>query len=208
MYKKLIESIKLYLFKKKWRKLNQHNNINPANIFPIEKVSVGKYSYGPIVVRSWGSLNEKLRIGNFVSIASGVKFILGGNHNIDTITTYPFKVKFLDEKMEAWSKGSVIIKDDVWIGMDAIIMSGVTIEQGAIIAAGSVVTKDIPPYAIVGGNPAKIIKYRFSKEIVQEMKKIEWNKIKIDNIKNIREELYKSLDLEILEKIKTELFIN
>lgn len=208
MYKKLIESIKLYLFKKKWRKLNQHNNINPANIFPIEKVSVGKYSYGPIIVRSWGSLNEKLKIGNFVSIASGVKFILGGNHNIDTITTYPFKVKFLDEKMEAWSKGSVIIKDDVWIGMDVIIMSGVTIEQGAIIAAGSVVTKDIPPYAIVGGNPAKIIKYRFSEEIVQEMKKIDWNKIKIDNIKNVREELYKSLDLETLEKIKTELFIN
>lgn len=208
MYKKLIKSIKLYLFKKKWRKLNQHNNINPVNIFPMEKVSVGKYSYGPIIVRSWGSLNEKLKIGNFVSIASGVKFILGGNHSIDTITTYPFKVKFLEEKMEAWSKGSVIIKDDVWIGMDVIIMSGVTIEQGVIIAAGSVVTKDVPPYAIVGGNPAKIIKYRFSEEIVQEMKKIEWNKIKIDNIKNVREELYKSLDLETLEKIKTKLFIN
>lgn len=207
MYSKLKNLIILYFFKKKWRKLNSHNNIHPTNIFPIEKVKVGKYSYGPIIVKTWGSPNEGLEIGNLVSIASGVRFILGGNHEINTVTTYPFKVMFWGEKLEAWSKGPIIIKDDVWIGMDSIIMSGITIEQGAIIAAGSVVTKNVPAYSIVGGNPAKVIKYRFSEEIVLEMKKIDWNKLKVDNVKDVREELYKSLDLEILEKIKTELFI-
>lgn len=179
MYRKLKSYLALYLFKKKWKRKNKHNQITPVNKFPLEKVKVGNYSYGPIDVRSWGSSEEGLEIGNFVSIGSGVKFILGGNHEMNTITTYPFKVKFLKEEEEAWSKGLIIIKDDVWIGTDAIILSGVTISQGAIVAAGSVITKDVPPYAVVGGNPAKIIKFRFSEEIIEEMKNINWNNLDI-----------------------------
>lgn len=211
MYKKIYGRAKnyidLYLFKKKWRKKNLHNEVFAVNEFQIEKVSVGNYSYGPIEVKTWGNSDEKLEIGNFVSIAQGVKFILGGNHEVNTFTTYPFKVKFFIEKSEAWTKGKIIIKDDVWIATDAIIMSGVTIGQGAIIAAGSVVTKDVQPYSIVGGNPAKFIKYRYSKEIREEMLKINWSEIDLKNIKNVKNELYRELDLETLSKIKSKLFI-
>ncbi|WP_438530288.1 CatB-related O-acetyltransferase [Cetobacterium sp.] len=174
------------------------------NKFDINIVEVGEHSYGPIIVKSWNRENEKLIIGKYVSIAEGVKFLLGGNHEINTITTYPFKVKFLKEKVEAWTKGPIVIKDDVWIGTDTLILSGVIIGQGAIIAAGSVVVKDVPPYAIIGGNPAKVIKYRYSNDIVDEMITFDWSKVKTDNIKNLKEALYQPLTLEMAKKLKKE----
>lgn len=190
-------------FKKRWKEKNPNNEITPVNIFdfPIEKVDIGKHSYGPIIVESWGSEGEKLKIGNFVSIANGVKFLLGGNHEVETFTTFPFKVKFFGEKIEAKTKGSIIVEDDVWIGTDSIILSGVTIGQGAIVGAGSIVTKDVPPYAIVGGNPAKILKYRYSQEVIERMLKLKWDAIDIEKIFKVKEELYRKLDLETLEKI-------
>lgn len=195
--------IKYFVFKNKWRQKNNHNKTVPLNYFPLELVTVGKLSYGPLNIHYWGSKNEKLEIGNFVSIAPGVKFILGGNHEINTFTTFPFKIMYLRESTpEAWTKGKINVKDDVWIGMDAIIMSGITIGQGAIIAAGSVVVKDVPPYSIVGGNPAKVIKYRFSQELIEEMLEIRWEKINLEKIKDIREDLYKKLNKNVLEKIK------
>ncbi|MDX8334910.1 CatB-related O-acetyltransferase [Candidatus Cetobacterium colombiensis] len=209
MYRKLKSYLALYLFKKKWRSQNKHNQITPINKFPLEKVKVGKYSYGPIDVRSWGSSEEGLEIGNYVSIASGVKFILGGNHEINTFTTYPFKSRVFKGKIKSQTKnssnGKIILKDDVWIGMDSTLISGITIGQGAIIAAGSFVTKDVLPYSIVGGNPAKIIKYRYSKEIIDEMIKIDWSSIDENKIKDIKEELYQPLNLELLKKIKKNL---
>ncbi|MGL5203415.1 MAG: CatB-related O-acetyltransferase [Cetobacterium sp.] len=204
MLRLIKENIKMYLFKKKWRKKNKHNQINPMNKFDINIVEVGEHSYGPIIVKSWNRENEKLIIGKYVSIAEGVKFLLGGNHEINTITTYPFKVKFLKEKVEAWTKGPIVIKDDVWIGTDTLILSGVIIGQGAIIAAGSVVVKDVPPYAIIGGNPAKVIKYRYSNDIVDEMITFDWSKVKTDNIKNLKEALYQPLTLEMAKKLKKE----
>lgn len=203
----LLSKIKLYLFKKKWRKQNLHNKTIAINKFPIEKVVVGNYSYGAINISLWNVPNEKLEIGNFVSIAEGVKFILGGNHEINTFTTYPFKVMYFGEKVEAWTKGPIVIKDDVWIGTNALILSGVTVGQGAIIGAGSVVTKDVPAYSIVVGNPAKVVKYRYSKELIEEMIKINWHKINLKDLKNVEKDLYKNLDLEILNKIKTKLFV-
>ncbi|MGL5356554.1 MAG: CatB-related O-acetyltransferase [Cetobacterium sp.] len=204
---KLKNKFQFIFMKKKWRDQNSKNKTSLVNYFPIELVKVGNYSYGPLNIRYWGTEKEGLEIGNFVSIAEGVKFILGGNHEVNTFTTYPFRVMALGEDVEAWTKGPIVVKDDVWIGTDALVLSGVTIGQGAIVAAGSVVTKDVPPYSIVGGNPAKVIKYRYSKEIIDEMMKIDWSKVKLDNLKNIREELYKELDLELLKKIKNELFI-
>jgi len=129
-----------------------------------------------------------------------VLFLLGGNHNIETFSTYPFKVMILGEKKEAWSKGPIIVEDDVWIGTRAMILSGVRIGQGAIIAAGAVVTKDVPPYSIVGGNPAKIIKYRFYKNLIDLIKTKDIKLIlKEENIiKNI-EDLYSPLNVEILK---------
>lgn len=199
---KLLTRIKLNVLKKEWRRKNKHNFTNINNIFPINIVKVGKYSYGSLNIYSWGSENEGLEIGNFVSIAGDVKFILGGNHQLNTFTTYPFKVMMFGEKVEALTKGKIVVKDDVWIGMSVLILSGITIGQGAVIAAGSVVTKDVPPYAIVGGNPAKILKYRFSSEIIEKVKTVDLTKIKLEKNKgNLYEKLTEKNIKNLLEEI-------
>ena len=192
---------------KEWRKINSHNDTYCKEKFPFEIVSVGKKTYGPINVRYWGSKNEKLEIGNYVSIAENVKFVLGGNHNTDTITTYPLNNKVLNGESEATTKGKIVVKDDVWIGMDALILSGVTIGQGAVIAAGSVVTKSVEPYCIVGGNPAKVIKKRFSEEIITEMLELDFSKLDLKkvNLENINQ-FYKQIEKDNIEAMKKTFF--
>jgi acetyltransferase-like isoleucine patch superfamily enzyme len=140
---------------------------------------VGDYTYGNPNVVSWGE-GRKLFIGNYCSIASGVTIFLGGNHRSDWVTTYPFSA-ITDTWPEATgvsghpqSNGDVRIENDVWLGANCTVMSGITIENGAVIAASSLVTKDVPPYAIVGGNPARIIRYRFNEEIVKRLLKVNW----------------------------------
>lgn len=130
---------------------------------------------------------DKLIIGNYVCIAAGVVILLGGNHNHhpDWITVYPF-ANHIKESFEP--KGDTIIKSDAWIGMGATIMPGVTIGEGAIIAAGSMVVKDVLPYTVVGGNPAKLIKQRFSdKEIslLLEMRWFDWEDSMIEKAKPV-----------------------
>lgn len=138
---------------------------------------IGEHTYGvPRVVFPDG----KLKIGKFCSLAWDVTIFLGGNHRVDWIATYPFPSshdkwpnargveKFLT------TRGDVIIGNDVWIGSDVIILSGVTIGDGAVIGVGSVVTSDVPPYSIVGGNPAKVIRKRFSDEAIEKLLKIKW----------------------------------
>lgn len=123
---------------------------------------------------------DKLVIGKFCMIASDVVFIMNGaNHLNDSISTYPFAIFGGDwsDAMEGKSyptKGDTIIGNDVWIGYGATVMPGVTVGDGAIIATKSVVTKDVSPYAIVGGNPANEIRKRFSDEKVKELLKIKW----------------------------------
>jgi acetyltransferase-like isoleucine patch superfamily enzyme len=143
--------------------------------------SCGKYSYGinNIKVFHWGE-PAKLHIGSFCSIAENCIVYLGGNHRTDWITTYPFghvnKNIFdnFDGKGHPSTNGDVVIGNDVWIGNNATIMSGITIGDGAVIAANSHVVKNIDPYTIVGGNPARPIKQRFSKEIIDKLLEIEW----------------------------------
>jgi len=96
----------------------------------------------------------------------------------------------LGEEKEAWSKGLIIVEDDVWIGTRVIILSGIRIGQGAIIGAGSVVTKDVPPYAIVGGDPARVIKYRFDEETVKQLIKIDFSRISKEFVLNNIDLLY------------------
>lgn len=155
----------LYRQQVRWRQLNSHNHTVIENNFSFEGIEVGNHTYGPLRVYRWGSPGEGLKIGNFCSVAQGVKFILGGNHDLSTVSTYPFAHYFGGVHVVATTKGPVVVQDDVWIGTDATILSGITIGRGAVIAAGSIVTKDVAPYAIVGGNPAKKIKMRFSPEI-------------------------------------------
>jgi len=190
----ILRYIKLFFFRRKWRKNNMHNSTIPRKLFDDTVVSIGRFTYGSLNIYSYGDSNENLNIGDFVSISSDVKFILGGNHMTDRISTFPFKVKVCGHTTESYTKGSIIIEDDVWIGMNAIILSGVRIGQGAVIAAGSVVTKDVPAYAIVGGNPASIIKYRFNKNMVDNFKKIDFKKINTDFILENIGLFYKSLD--------------
>lgn len=140
-----------------------------------------KEMYNPIEDYGWHL--DKLKIGKYCCFASGIIFMMGGNHNHNPnwITVYPFKDKLLDSYKP---KGDTIIGNDVWIGTEAIIMPGVKIGDGAIIASRSVVTKDVTPYTIVGGNPAKHIKERFCKEemaILLEIKWWNWPKQHIEN---------------------------
>lgn len=199
--KRLFDGIRLYNKKYFWRKKNKHNNTWIERNFNLDVVCVGKNTYGPLNVYTWGSNNEGLKIGSYVSIANDVKFILGGNHNYKTIMTYPFKVNFLGEYREAYSNGEIIIEDDVWIGMNSIIMSGVKIGKGAIVAAGSVVTKNVDAYAIVGGNPAKLIKYRFENEIIKELLKFNFNNLNDSYIKENINLFYDEVDKTLIKKI-------
>jgi len=187
-----LEFLKFYMFKYQWRKYNRHNNTYAANIFDMSCVNVGKYTYGVIHVLTYNKIN-KLNIGNLCSIGPNVIFILSADHNINTISTFPFKVKILGDELEGISKGDIIIDDDVWIGCGSIILSGVHIGQGSVVAAGSVVTKDIPPYAIVGGVPARVIKYRFEESICRKLEKIDFSKIDENIVKQYIDELYKKV---------------
>ena len=168
--------IRVGIFNRKWRKKNKHNLTEVITLFPINCVSVGNATYGSLFVRTYGNPNEKLIIGSYCSIADGVHFLLGGEHSLETITSYPVHYK-LHGSENTICKGKIIIKDDVWIGHGALILSGVTIGQGAVIAAGAVVSKDVPPYAIVAGNPARIIRYRFPKEIIEKLNRVDYSKV-------------------------------
>lgn len=125
---------------------------------------------------------DKLIIGKFCSIACGAKFIFNSaNHCLSSLSTYPFPIFFeewdLDVKdiTKTWdNKGDIVIGNDVWIGYEAVILAGVTIGDGAVIGARAVVTKDIPPYTIVGGVPAKPIRKRFTQEMIDYLLKIKW----------------------------------
>ena len=125
---------------------------------------------------------DKLKVGKFCSIACGAKFLFtSANHTMRSISTYPFPIFFeewgLDVKniTSAWdNKGDIVIGNDVWIGYEAIVLSGVTIGDGAIIGTRAVVTKDVPPYTIVGGIPAKPIRKRFSDEVISKLLELQW----------------------------------
>lgn len=172
---------KLRKHRKNWRKKNPHNRLIASTFFPLDKVIGGNHSYGDLHLISYGEKNEGLHIGHFVSIANDVWFLLGGNHYYKRFTTYPFQAKFRDPGfVETWSKGKIIVEDDVWVGTGVFILPGITIGKGAIIAAKSVVTTDVPPYAIVAGNPAKIVKYRFEESIINMLLEIDFAKLSPD----------------------------
>lgn len=151
-------------------------------------ITIGKHSYGCFKVD--GSIEPNTIIGSFCSIAPGV--IIGGmNHPIHFISTHPFlyskRYRFAEETNEKVLKDGtkqIIIEDDVWIGRNAIILPGVTIGKGAVIGAGSVVTKDVPPYCVVGGVPANVIKKRFSEEEIEKLMKICWTEWNDERLKS------------------------
>lgn len=153
-------------------------------------------------------IGDKLIIGKFCAIARGVKFIMNGaNHKISGVSTYPFQIfgNGWEEAMPAPEdfpfKGDTVIGNDVWIGYEALIMPGVNIGDGAIIASRSVVTTDVPPYAVVGGNPATVLKSRFPEDDIQRLLEIAWWDWPVDKIShNLK--LIMNADIDALESAR------
>lgn len=167
------------------------------NVVKSPQITVGDYTYydDPIepenfernVLYHYG--DDRLIIGKFCAIAAGVKFMMNGaNHQLDGISTYPFPIfggewaGMMDTLMNLPSRGDTTIGHDVWLGYESTIMPGVKIGNGAIVAARSVVVKDVPAYTIVGGNPAQPIKQRFSDEEIALLQEIQWWDWEIDKI--------------------------
>ena len=161
------------------------------NFITRENIIVGDYTYyddpaGPErfesnVLYHFDFIGDKLIIGKFCAIAKDVKFIMNGaNHQVSGFSTYPFYIfgngweKVMPNPADLPHKGDTCIGNDVWIGYNATIMPGVKIGHGAIVASQSVVTKDVPPYAVVGGNPATVIKLRFEQTVIDELVAIAW----------------------------------
>ena len=187
---------RLFYFKRQWRKTNRHNHVVAKNIFPIKNVQCGRETYGDLNVLCHG-IDRKLRIGDFCSIGPDVLFIVSAEHHTNYIFTFPLKQRLLKTvSAEAFGKGDIVVGNDVWIGARATILSGVTIGQGAIIAAGAMVTENVPPYAIVGGNPARVIKMRFPENLVNELLQVDFDKIDAMLIR----EHEKALDVPLMSK--------
>lgn len=187
MLKSVILKIEYLMIKGYWRRRNRHNHTslgyisNKQALDFIKKggVSVGRNTYGIIDVNYTCGNGEKLIIGDNCSLGR-CNFLLGGGHDYQRISTFPF----FDEP--ATSKGPIVVEDDVWIGDATWILSGVTLRKGSVIGTGSIVTHDVPPYAIVAGNPAKVIKYRFSEDIIEKLLKFD---IDIDNFTDAQKKL-------------------
>jgi Acetyltransferase (isoleucine patch superfamily) len=154
-------------------------------------ITIGEYTYYDDpedsenfernVLYHFDFIGDKLMIGKFCAIARGVKFIMNGaNHKLSGISTYPFQIfgngweKVMPKPGDLPYKGDTIVGNDVWIGYEALIMPGVKIGNGAIISSRSVVVSDVPPYAVVGGNPAKTIKLRFEPGVISSLEKLAW----------------------------------
>lgn len=164
------------------------------NIITSNYIKVGNYTYyddltDPYnfeknVLYHFDFIGDKLIIGNFCAIASGVKFVMNGaNHEMAPISTFPFGIfghgwekvnEGVDLTAKYPSKGDMVIGNDVWIGYDATLLPGVKVGNGAIIAAKSVVTKNVPDYAVVGGNPARIIRMRYDEPTIKKLLRIAW----------------------------------
>jgi virginiamycin A acetyltransferase len=186
--------------------------VNQANI------EIGEFTYyddplGPegfverCVQHHYDFMGDRLVIGKFCAIAAGTAFIMNGaNHAMTGFSTYPFNIfgqgweqGFDWATIQAGFKGDTTVGNDVWIGQEATIMPGVTIGDGAIVAAKSVVTADVPPYAIVGGNPAKLIRRRFADNVIAELLAIRWWDWSVDRItRNL--DAIRGADLEALRR--------
>ena len=153
-------------------------------------------------------LGDKLIIGKFCAIAEGITFLMNGaNHRMDCITTYPFNIfgggweKVTPTLEQLPYRGNTVIGNDVWIGQNVTIMPGVKIGDGSIIATNSTVTKNVDAYSIIGGNPAKLIKKRFSDEIIEMLLKIKWWNWNEEKIFKNLEILVSPIDIETLKMI-------
>ena len=203
-FKRMLRDFKKYRalakFQDLWIKQRGNNQTKAGNIFPTNIVEVGDHTYGTLNIHYYKTEKERLSIGRYCSIADNVQFYTGGGHDLSNIMTFPFKNHCTNDRVkEALSKGPIVIEDDVWIGANCIILSGVTIGKGAVIGAGSVVAKDIPPYAVFCGGEIK--KYRFDESIRKKLLDFDLGQIKIDHAEAIMEWLYTPLTEQNIDEI-------
>lgn len=171
-----------------------HSTVYLQNVVTDPSISVGEYTTYDDFVRDprdfqrnnvlyhYPINQERLVIGKFCSIACGAKFLFNSaNHALGSLSTYPFPIFFeewglpVEDIPRAWdNKGDIVVGNDVWIGYEAVILAGVTIGDGAVVGARAVVTRDVPPYAIVGGVPAKPIRKRFSDGVIDRLLELKW----------------------------------
>lgn len=141
------------------------------------RVEVGRFTYGAPRLLLWDE-RERIRIGGFCSIADEVTIFGGGEHRTDWITTFPLRIALGDplagKDGHPATRGLTRIGNDVWLGYRAMVLSGVTVGDGAVVGAGAVVASDVPPYAIVAGNPARVVRYRFPQEVVARLLELRW----------------------------------
>ncbi|MFC3069542.1 CatB-related O-acetyltransferase [Phenylobacterium soli] len=155
-------------------------------------VSFGRYTYGfdRVRVMQWGE-GAALRVGSFCSLAEEITFILGGNHRTDWISTYPFghihQAELGDPQVAGHpaTRGDIVIGHDVWLAHGCTIMSGVTIGDGAAVGARAVVSRDVPPYAIVAGNPAEVVRFRFDEEVRELLLALRWWDLPLETIREL-----------------------
>lgn len=190
------------------------NFVKAKNIFVGDYTYFDDRRYGPVkfeehnVLYNYDFSKVKLVIGKFCAIAAETRFIMTGDHKLDAISTFPFPI-FGHGWESAFNicdlpvKGDIIIGHDVWFGYDSLIMNGVTIGNGAIIATRAVVVKDVPAYSIVAGNPAKVVKMRFDDKTIDRLEKIAWWDWSIEKI-NKHLKLLCHLDIDHLERASQE----
>ena len=162
----------------------------PASRFMAENPAyaaykIGRWTYGSPQVLSWND-GTMLEVGSFCSISDSVTIMLGGEHRPDWVTTYPFNQIFPEAagfRGHPHTKGNVVIGHDVWIGHSALILSGVSIGNGAVVAARSVVRSNVEPYSIVAGNPSRHVKFRFDEATVAALEEMAWWDWPLDQIK-------------------------
>jgi acetyltransferase-like isoleucine patch superfamily enzyme len=164
----LFRSLLGRIHRHRFARFGHHFSFDPYGVYSYENISIGNHvnlGYRPILLAS----RSKICIGNYVMFGPEVT-IRGGNHRIDIMGRYMVDIKDTEKRPE--DDLGVVIEDDVWVGTRAVILSGVIVGRGAVVAAGSIVTKSVPPYAIVGGNPAKVIRMRWSGHEIQQHEEI------------------------------------
>jgi acetyltransferase-like isoleucine patch superfamily enzyme len=184
------------------------NDVIKTGVIGESHISVGRFTYGfeNLTIRQWNE-GAALKIGAFCSMANNINIFLGGNHRTDWITTFPFGHIYQDELGGSdilghpSTKGDVVIVNDVWIGSSVTIMSGIHIGDGAVLSANACVVKDVAPYHIVGGNPAKSLKQRFEDDIVETLLRLNWWDLPLEDIKNISKILSSKPDKAMLLKL-------
>lgn len=185
-----------------WDNRNRHNETIAVNLFDLGKVTVGPFSYGPLRVID-GANSSRLEIGAFCSIADDVTFVLNGDHPTDRVTTFPLRAFVLREQEKVGSRGDIVVADDVWIGHGAIVLSGVTLGRGSVVAAGSIVTRDVAPYSVVAGAPARRLRSRVTTDVEAVLRSIDLRRLDAHTVRTNLELLESPLDHTRLDDLET-----